>query len=295
MWFRNLQIFRLPDGWTVSPGSLEQSLAEHPLRPCAAMQAASRGWAPPLADSEALVASVDRHLLIALGIEKKLLPASVVRDEVAERVRRFTEERGFPPGRRTRQQFKDEAISGLLPRAFARRTLVRGWLDLQRGLLVVDAAAPNPAEELVEHLRETFGGSFACERLPTPVSPVSAMTEWLGRGSAPGGFDLGDEAELCSTDMERATVRYLRHSLHGEEIQRHLSGGKVVTRLGLSWREQLSFVLDDRMTLRRVRFLDVEQEEGPAVADPMEQFDQDFGLMTGMLGEMLDELRDALD
>ena len=294
MWFRNLQIHRLPSGWEMSPAGLEEALADFRLTPCGGQQVQSRGWVPPR-DNDQLVCSQERHLLIALGIEKKILPASVVRDEANERAARFEAERGFKPGRKTMLEIKDEVTATLLPRAFARRSLVRGWLDVERGWLVIDAASAGAAEEFVEHLRNTLGGSFAVTQLDPDRSPVAAMTDWMTAGHAPGSFDIGDECELCSTDMERATVRYLRHSLEGEDVRRHLSAGKVVTKLGLLWRDQLSLLLDDQLQVKKLKFVDVEETaEREQAADPDEQFDQDLALMVGTLRELLADLEAAL-
>lgn len=294
MWFRNLQIYRLPTGWEMSPAGLETALTDFTLTPCSGLQVQTRGWVSPRDDGQ-LVRGLERHLLIALGIEKKILPASVVKDEAAEKAARFEAERGFKPGRKTMLEIKDEVTATLLPRAFARRTLVRGWLDVERGWLVIDAASASAAEEFVEHLRNTLGGSFAVTRLDPDRSPVAAMTDWMTAGHAPGSFDLGDECELCSTDMERATVRYLRHSLEGDDVRRHLSAGKVVTRLGLLWREQLSLLLDDQLQVKKLKFVDIDETaEREQAADPDEQFDQDLSLMVGTLRELLADLEAAL-
>ncbi len=293
MWFRNLQVYRLPAGWEMSPSAVEEALAEFQLRPCGGLQAQTRGWISPREDGQ-LVRSLERHLLIALGIEKKILPASVVKDETQARAARFEAERGFKPGRKTLLEMKEEVTAALLPRAFARRQRVRGWLDVQRGWMVIDAASAGAAEEFVEHLRNSLGGSFAVSRLDPDRSPVAAMTDWMTAGRAPGSFEIGDECELCSTDMERATVRFLRHSLEGEDVRRHLSAGKVVTRLGLVWREQLSLLLDDQLQVKKLKFLAMDEAEREQAADPDEQFDQDFALMVGTLRELLADLEQAL-
>ena len=76
----------------------------------------------------------------------------------------------------------------------------------------------------------------------------------------------------------------------------HLSTGKVVTQLALAWQDKLSFVLDDKMVIKRVRFEDLlqEQAEQDGGEDAAQQFDASFLLMMMTFGEFLPALFEAL-
>ena len=70
---------------------------------------------------------------------------------------------------------------------------------------------------------------------------------------------------------------------------------EVVIRLGLLWNERLSLVMDDKLQLKRFKFVDInEVAEEAQSEDPDEQFDLDFVLMSGELRKLLDELMSAL-
>ena len=87
MWFRNLRPYRLPERLGLSAEELEQRLSSRPFVPCRPAQPLSTGWVGALADSaEALVHAAGPFWLVRLRREEKLLPASVVRDEVQNRV-----------------------------------------------------------------------------------------------------------------------------------------------------------------------------------------------------------------
>ena len=78
MWFKNLIVYRLPADWSVSAAELEELLSKHTLQPCGALEMMSRGWVPP-ASTPRLLHTVNQQHLIALGIDQKLLPGSIIR------------------------------------------------------------------------------------------------------------------------------------------------------------------------------------------------------------------------
>ena len=121
------------------------------------------------------------------------------------------------------------------------------------------------------------------------------MTDWLVSGEAPADFTVDRDCELRSPLEEKATVRYVRHPLDGTEIREHIVAGKVPTRLALTWKDRLSFVLTDKLEIKRLAFLDIIKEEAETQAETAaEQFDADFTLMTGELARFLPDLVAAL-
>lgn len=293
MWFKNLQTYRLAGEWSLAPGALEERLARQPLQPCIGLNPQSRGWVAPGASPQ-LVYAQGRQLLIALGVEQKLLPSSVVRQEVDERAEALAQRQGFKPGRKQLRDLKDQVVAELMPRAFAKRRVTRAWIDPASGWIAVDAASPARAEELLEVLRDAVEG-LSLELPELAQSPSAAMTAWLAAGHAPASFDLDQECELRGNDASKPTVRYLRHSLEGAEVRKHISEGKLATRLGLRWKERASFVLSDKFEIKKLRFEGIEQaREDAATQSPEEQFDAEFALMSGELVALLGDLEKAL-
>jgi DNA recombination-dependent growth factor C len=77
MWFKNLQLHRLPAPWSVTPEQMEKWLAPHAFAPGNSVEMQSHGWASPR-DNDSLVYSLNGQMLLVFRAEKKLLPASVV-------------------------------------------------------------------------------------------------------------------------------------------------------------------------------------------------------------------------
>lgn len=293
MWFRNLQIFRLPVPWTIGLDTLEEQLARTPFRRCAGHEEMTRGWVPPQPNG-ALVHTVAGQWLIALCVETRLLPASVVNDEVRERAAAIADKQGYAPGRKQLRELRELVSDELLPRAFTRRRTTYAWIDPQAGWLCVDAGASGKADEVLEQLRATLD-DLPLTLLHTVVSPTAAMAEWLASGDAPAGFTVDRDCELKAADEEQAAVRYVRHALDGDEVKNHLVSGKVPTRLALTWNDRISFVLTDKSEIKRLTFLDVVNEEiEKTVEHADEQFDADFALMTGELSRFLPDFVAAL-
>lgn len=293
MWFKNLQTYRLAGEWTLAPGAFEERLAKHTLQPCIGLNPQSRGWVAP-ASAPQLVYAQGRQMLVALGVEQKLLPSSVVKQTVDERAVELEQRQGFKPGRKQLRDLKDQVTAELLPRAFAKRRSTRAWIDPVSGWIVIDAASPSRAEELLEVLRDAVDG-LSLELPELAQSPGAAMTAWLAGGDAPGTFELDQECELRGNDQSKPTVRYLRHSLETDEVRKHIAEGKLATRLGLRWNNRVSFVLTDKFEVKKLRFEDIEKaREDVATQSPEEQFDAEFALMSGEFVALLGDLEKAL-
>jgi recombination associated protein RdgC len=63
----------------------------------------------------------------------------------------------------------------------------------------------------------------------------------------------------------------------------------------MTWNDRVSFVLTDKLHIKRLAFLDVIKEQAdPSGANADEQFDADFALMAGELNHLFNDLLIAL-
>jgi recombination associated protein RdgC len=61
--------------------------------------------------------------------------------------------------------------------------------------------------------------------------------------------------------------------------------------LGLTWNDRVSFVLTDKLQVKRLEFLEMSKHDTPQdEVDVEEQFDIDFAVMAGELGSLLKDL-----
>jgi recombination associated protein RdgC len=281
MWFRNLRLFKLAAPFTLAAEDLDQHLQAERFTPCGGLQTQSLGWVSPLGpDFESLVHAANGCLMVCMRREERILPAAVVREELAERVREIEAKEARQVRRKEQQKLKDDIVHELLPRAFTRSTHLYAYIDPRNGWVVVDAATAKKAEELVSLLRQALG-SLQARPFDVQQSPVALMTGWLTDG-APGEFDIGDECELREPVEGGSVLRCRHQDLQADEIQGHLEAGKRVTQLAVTWDERLSCVLSDDVSIKRLRFLDVVMDEAAEVSadDAVARFDADFALLS---------------
>jgi recombination associated protein RdgC len=261
MWFRNLTLFRFSDSVAKSLASLDADLAEKRLRPCGPIELGTQGFISPYGRAEEnLVHRVGDCALISVGGEDKLLPSSVINEELAQRLQKIADQTGKRVGARERKRLKEEVLTDLLPRAFIRSSKRNAYLDMENGWLVVDTAAKKAAEDTVTQLREAMG-SFPATPMAPEESPRALMTDWLAHGKLPAGLVLGDECELRDPVESGAIARCRRQELETDEVREHLKSGKQVFQLGLVFDDRMSFSLGEDLVIRKLRFLDIVQDE----------------------------------
>jgi len=293
MFFRNLIPFRIEAGTHLNATDVAEKLARQAFQPCGSQDMKSRGWIPPR-DGDSLVHSVGGNWLLALGSEQKLLPAAVINQTVQARAAAFEKTLGYRPGRMQRAVMKDQIVTDLLPRAFSRYHTTWVWIAPKEGWLCVDASNARKADEVLEVLAKSLD-DLPLKRLKTETSPASAIADWLAADEAPAGFSIDRDCELKAGGEEKATVRYLRHPLDGEEIRAHIAGGKMPTRLALTFDDRISFVLTDKLEIKRLAFLDILKEEAERQAENADEiFDAELTLMGGELLRLLPALVEAL-
>ena len=293
MWFRNLQIFRLTSDWAYSIDSLSAALHKGLFHGCGATDRVARGWVPPRGEGE-LVFSLEHQQLIALGIEQKLLPASVVRQYAQTKLAEIEAAQGYKPGRKQSREVIDQVEAELLPRAFVKRGLTYVWIDPVNRWLLVDASSSTRADEVMEHLKLSLG-ELPVTLIKTQIAPATAMTQWLAAGHAPGNFTIDRDCELQAAAEERAAVRYVRHNLDSDEVRSHIASGKSATRLALTWNDRVSFVLTEQLQIKRLAFLDLLKEDAERQAENADDlFAANFTLMCGELAQLLGHLLEVL-
>jgi len=296
MFFRNLTLFRFPTAISPRFGEVDVRLGEHALKPIGPLEMSARGFVSPFGRGDsALSHRIGDALLLTLGMDSKILPASVVNDALAEKLDHIQQSEGRRPGGRERKRVKDEVLVDLLPKAFARKARCSGYLDLGLGWCVIDTSSRKNAEALVSEIRTALE-SFPAVPVSSTSSARALMTAWIAGGPLPEGFVLGDEVELRDPVDTGAIVKARRQDLESDEVREHLKCGKHAFQVALVFEDRLSFVLGEDLVIRKLKFLDTVTEalEHGDRESQRDEVDAVFALMSGELRILLARLTSVL-
>ena len=292
MWYKNAIIYLLPDGWQLEAGFAEK-LEQAAFTPCMCFDWFREGFAPPTPFSSDFVFTAQNSNRVCLKHEEKVLPSATVRDLVNRTVAEIQEDEARNVGYKEKQQLKKQITDDLLPHALTQSRRTEAIFDTERGFLLVNEASDKRAEQMLIKLREALGGLKVA--MPyTRESPSSLMTEWLLQGHAEGDFELGYNVLLQGVGDVVPKVKISKKDLTHPEVIQHAKNGMKVVELELEWREQISFTLTQNFALKRIRFLDVLQEEAEQGDDAASLTFASQIIMVEALGEMINELANLL-
>jgi recombination associated protein RdgC len=291
MWFKNLYLYQFEKEFTHDADTLHDELSAKPFTECSATQRESMGWVPPLGKkSEAYTHSANNFILMTMARQERLLPASVVREELDERVIEIQDRENRKVGSKEKKELRERIEDELLPRAFTRTQKLDAWIDVKGGWLVINTPSATRAEAFSTLLRKTIGTLPVVPPKSEAVSPI--LTDWLTKYESPEPFEIGDECELKGTGDDQSIAAFRKHELGTDEVKSNLETGKNVSKLALVWDKKVSFVVGDDLIVKKLKFLDV-LEEKRNEQDPQsneERMDIEFTLMTGELSQLIPDL-----
>ena len=228
---------------------------------------ARTGWVSPLGEEyEELTHQANGLILLTQRNESKIIPPATVKELVRQRVTKLEKEQHRRLKRTEISALNDLVLGELLPKALSKYANMNMWIDPKSRLIIVDTTSFKRAEDAAALLRKTLGS--------LPIIP------------------LCDEATLEAILEDGGVVTTKRQDLVCDEIANHIEAGKLVTKLSMSWMEQLNFVINDSFVISRLNFADalIEQNDDIDREDEVQRFDADFVLFTGVIMELLDQL-----
>lgn len=283
MWFKNLKLYRLTEQLKIDEEALQDLLTENSFRPCGSQELASMGWTNPIGQGESLFHAANGNYWFALKKQERILPAAVINAELDEKVAQIESDTGNPVGKKAKQDLKQEITHKLLPQAFTKNSVIHGFVAPKHNLVLIDAPADGKSETFLAMLRKTLGSLPVVPLARTTIA--QELTDWLASDSWPRDIELLEEAEFKDPTESGSIVRVKNQDLFADEIRAHIEAGKQLHKVALSWKETLTAILQEDLTVKRIKFSDVMREENEDI--PKEEMaaraDADFALMAGEL------------
>lgn len=293
MWFKNLKVYKLKELIKLDQEAIEKSLNSFVFSPCGSLDLEKSGFVPPLGRlSEALLDVVDGQYIVCVRFEKKLLPMTVVREQVAEKIEQYTAEHNRAPRGKEKTELKDSVMLALIPKAFATHSDIYAWIDNVNGFVYVDTSSDKKAENVLSLIRKALG-TLPVVPLDVKESVTTVTTNWLLKNRIPSRFELGTQINLVSTRDENKTVAAKSSDLLEDDIIQHLRGDKIVSKLSLIFDNEFSFMIDDQLSIKRIKFSEdiVHPEENDNYdqqeKDELEQMNSDFFIQTASFRKLI--------
>ncbi|WP_440876527.1 recombination-associated protein RdgC [Thalassotalea sp. PLHSN55] len=292
MWFKNLYFFAFTRPFEWSEQDLEKHLSEHLFTPCGSTEQSHFGWVNALGKhGNTCVHGVNGNYLLCARKEEKILPAPVIKEQLEEKIAKLEEEQSRNATKKEKEQFKEDIIFELLPRAFSRISDTHAYINPEHNIVVINTSSRGKAEDFLALLRKVLG-TLPVTSLSPEQAPDELMTDWLTENNLGENFQLGMEAEFNALGDDGAVVRVKNQDLGSDEIKAHLDADKYVVKLALEWDEAMSFILCDDLAIKRLKFYDVLHEQNDDIDkdDIVARIDADFALMAGELNRFIGDL-----
>ncbi len=291
MWFKNLLVYRFTQPFVV-PDDLDYQLSNSLFVPCGSQDLARVGWIPPMRGLQ-VSHQINGCVLLCLRKQQKILPAAAITEALETKIAELEERESRKIYRKEKRQLKEEIVIAFLPKALTRSKRLFAYIDVKNQWLLIDTNSHTAAEEFLTQLRNDIG-SLPVQPLQVNDSIVVKMTDWVRTEPMAGNLALGSQCDLRDNEESANTAKFRAQELNSDEVISHLEHGKQVVRLELNWHGAIDFVLDDELTLRRLKFDDALRERLENVEEQIAYFDGEFSIMTLELGKLVTELTGAL-
>lgn len=297
MWFKQIQLFKISSSINSAfLNQLQEKLEPLSFTPCLPSMHQSMGFVSLIDEDEnpSLTRLSNQHYaMVCLQIEEKILPGTVIRQELDEAIKQMetSENRKLKSSEKLR--LKDEITMTLLPRAFSKKTRVYAYLDCKNHWLVVGTANAKKTENLISMLKKSVSDDIH----PVDIKELSStMTHWLKHQNYPSSFSIEKAGVLQDPKQENRMIRCKHQDLFYSGIQSLIKDGCAVISLALSWQDRVDFVLSHECSLSSIQFRDeiIDQVKEMEAESKQQQFDADFYIMTEVLSGLLTDLMAAL-
>lgn len=241
----------------------------------------SFGWAPVRGDE--LLMSSHGHQLLNFTIEAKVIPPSALKLAVQAHCDECQKNQGFAPGKVQRKEIKEQVAHELCARALARRVSTAVWIDTVRGRLIIDSSTVGTLDLIISSLVKLTN----VELVFLPAWAGAEMNDWLLQGE-PDDYTVDDAIQMEYPGERGTIVAFKKADLVADAVHVHAAAGAIVTKMALTYRSRLSFVLAPIHQITNIRLLDVTKEN--QVAKDADEQENNFVLIALELQALIDSL-----
>ena len=124
--------------------------------------------------------------------------------------------------------------------------------------------------------------------------PVGDLLVQMFLGNAPEKFNLGRECRMQDAADAGSTVRWTDFDLTDSTIRNHVADGMRLTHLAVEYDNVLGCVIDESGVFSKLRILGMDDKDDISEREPLARLDAEFVLLTGILRQMVGDLKKLL-
>lgn len=246
--FKSALIYQFTEGHQApTPEQLEAALSQHECGEPTGSEWERSGFAHII---NHFTFGISGATMFRVKTRTRILPDSVIAAEVDRRAESELDE-SEGRDRVGRRRIKEEATDYLLGRAFIGTSYLNGYVDHERGLIVINTGSASTAEDVLALLRKALE-TLPVRQFETDLDPSYPLTAWLSNSDQlPDGLSLGENATLKQAGKPgEASLK--QTILDGDEVQAHLTAGKKVRKVQLHYKG-VRFALNDSLAITGIK------------------------------------------
>lgn len=292
MLFKQVQIYQLKTPIASSPTAISEKLEPLTFKPCLPSMPTSTGWVSPVDEKDApLAIAMNGCIMLCLQTQEKILPASVIRQELNELIKQREERDTRKIRHKEKLSLKDEVTMTLLPRAFSKLNRLYAYIDTRNNWLVIGSANTKKVELFISFFKKSISEQIHTFDLKK-LAPV--LTQWLKNQNYPKDFAIEKSCVLQDPNQQKRIIRCQQQDLFANPIQNLIKDGCETKQLALSWQDRINFILSDDFSLSGIKFQDdlIAEAKNMEAETKLQILAADFLIMSETFSLLLSDLLD---
>lgn len=247
-----------------SAEELERLIQDHQFPENPGVFAFTSGFCSDPITGKLVTPLADDGYLFNLKIQERRVPASVLKEALAERIKKTEEREGFKVGRKYKKEIKELLHEELLHKAFASSRIVECVYRPKTRQLLVSTGSKRDADTVTGKLIHSMKAArFSTIYVDNMTNGLTVrLRSWLdGDELSFEGFDVGGE---CVIQHGSLIVKFMLTDLRdeSEKIIELLDAGYVCKSLSLVNRAgDQEFSLNDKLQVRKIQHGDLQRAE----------------------------------
>lgn len=266
-WFKNVFCYKITDDSKVfNESEIEELIENFKIQPLPAGKLETSGFGK-VVDENYFFPVNNQCFLFSYQIDKKDIPAKLVKDMLKEMNQEFIKLNGRGMTRNETVSAKEEIIDKLLPKAFVKSSNILGYIDFTNKILVVDTTSPNKYDLFSSKLRGMLLG-LKTEAIVIDSNIYSVLSDWVldenikpvneqNASKLNENFKILDALVMKDWALGGDTVISFSKVELNEDIKNHIiNDGLNVDSLKVNWGEKVDMFLNSNFVISKIRVLD---------------------------------------